>query len=338
MADEHSGTGVVPQLTNSGDTKSEAKPPGVAGRGSKPWWYWFRNVDHILALVAILAGGMAVWLELKVHHDVSNISENASTVYLPEWPEHTGDLTALVSHFQSGDELAISSDVGYTHFTHPDQFKEYFQALRRAANLSSPERPLKMLVPDHDTNLVALNKQFIKDKDDPADKRDFNWLWKNEPGIFTTYCAKYPEYQIDRTLFCRAVSRHQAVVDPRIFFDVVMYVEDSLSSELLVTGKVKIRTIHDESLKKRSPYLWIRHRQSWAGDRVMEGMIFAYSRFFGPAKGKGYGWRTYDGHLIEIHWREFMDEFDNAGESAELRRDDHLYQDAVNKIKPQLTQ
>ena len=64
MADEHSGTGAAKQLTNSERTESETKLLAAAG-GSKPWWHWFKNVDHILALVAILAGLVAIRYELK---------------------------------------------------------------------------------------------------------------------------------------------------------------------------------------------------------------------------------------------------------------------------------
>jgi hypothetical protein len=344
LADEQ--TGAAPQLATTGTVEGETKPPLVASAGKpkrkpKPWWAWFMNVDHILAVVAIAAGVVSIVYERKVHHDVGNIAKNASTVYLPEWPEHTDDLTKLVSDFKSGDELLVDVEIGYTHFSHPKQFHEYFDALKNAVKLSSPKRPVKILMPDPATHIIEIQKQFAWDENDPG-KRDVLELWKEEPWLFKEYCQEYAQYDIGGTAVCSAASSDaipKPAIDPNDFYALLMYVESRLCSELLAMGnKVIIRKVNDVSLKKRYRHLWIRHRESLTGDRVMEGMILAYSRFYGPAKGKGYGWRTFDGHLIEVFWREFDEEFEALGKDAQLSDGDILYTDAVNKVKQQLKQ
>lgn len=323
MDDEHSETGVA-QLTTIEKNESAAKlSPPDDGERRKSWWAWFANVDHILALVAILAGVVAIVFEAKVHHDVNNISKNVSTRYLDDWPDHVDDLKALVKDLVPGDEVAINADIGYTHFTRPESFNQYFNALLDAAKGLDQQEGIRVriLVSDEETNSKGIKAQF-----DPGMPNDFKGINQEQIRI---YCKNYSK-QIRQANLCTKFPP-----DYQDFQDAVLYVENDLCDQLTTTGHVKVMRVND--LQRRYRSLWIKHQ----GD-LMKEMIFAYSEFYGPNKRpkKGYAWRTNDGHLIETLLDEFDTEFEKAGAipENEVKPKDHLYPRAYAKVQNEILQ
>ncbi len=104
--------------------------------------FTLERVGLVLSLLALLAAGVTIWLDVDVRNQatgikthVDDIASNVSTRYLPDWPEHAEYLTQLVSGVQEGDELVIQVDsIGYLAFSQPEQFNHYFDQLTAAAH------------------------------------------------------------------------------------------------------------------------------------------------------------------------------------------------------------
>jgi hypothetical protein len=255
-------------------------------------------LDHILAVVAILFGVIAFFLEWRLHHDfetqkadIKDIILSVHTRYLGEWPQHLRDITNLVSTASVGDDLWIAVDfLGYGTFSNPDEYSRYFEAVldanRKSANI-------RILLHNEEMAIESFKKQFGQYKEGEHFnelKSKLEVFQKKYSSIVKTVPSNYDE-----------------------FLQAALLVQNALCLQLtsIVSPLIQVATINAVVDGGPSPsegaFYWIARR---AGRRA--AMVFAYPKYIGC--GKGYGFETRDDALMEI----FESQFDNKWRNATI--------------------
>lgn len=253
-------------------------------------------LDHILAVVAILFGVIAFFLEWRLHRDfetqkadIKDIILSVHTRYLGEWPQHLRDITNLVSTASVGDDLWISVDfLGYGTFSNPDEYARYFRAIQDANQKSTN---IRILLHNEEMAIRSFEKQFGQYKDGERFKElkpKLDIFQKKYSPIVKATPSNYEE-----------------------FLQAALLVQNALCLQLtsIVSPVIQVATIGAVVDGGPSPsegaFYWMTRR---AGRRA--AMIFAYPKYIGC--GKGYGFETRDDALMEIFESQFESKWQSA--------------------------
>src|SRR5579862_2249522 len=247
-----------------------------------------------LEVIAIACGVYALIYERDVHRKVDDINENVSTRYLPDWPKHGDPLIKLIQRLESGDELDIQVDsIGYLSFSSPKKFKEFLKQLKKAIDDGNTVRILTL---DETTATVGNIEQF---------ESNFPNLGNEIKAYVEEHTDKDPTRNpIRQTPFFRKRYTPEYVPeasDLKDFIELTMFVEDYYCNQLTTAGAQVATT--SRPLYVEGPFFWLRHNGSeW------KEMIFAYPPNQ-KTDAKGYAFRTYDSHLMEVFARQFNRDF-----------------------------
>lgn len=285
--------------------------------------------DHLLALIAIAAGLVAIYYDRKLEKrfdrqkqelnssfarqrdkldrgfdeqriKIQGIVESMSTRFLGIWPVHLEEITALTG--TATEELIISVDtIGYGHFSNHEKFLEYFAELERAEKRGVS---IKMLLPPEEMCRKSLELQFEKEKREP------------ESEACTKLLRDYQDMYGDRLGF-----ELRSFDD---FLDADLYIESSYCAQLVdkiiskvdktIPSPIEVAVRVDQ--KSHEPvYYWIVRRNG-----IPKEAIFAYPRFVGV--GKGYSFRTLDPRLMDIFSSDFNAKW---GKAVPINSEKHLY-------------
>lgn len=259
--------------------------------------------DHILAVIAIAAGLVAIYFERKLDKEfreqrveIRKIVESVLTRSIGNWPGHLSEITSLVKDTQVGDQILIFVDfLGYAHLTKHDLFMEYLNELQSARRRGAT---VKILLHSEEALKVHLDLQFKKEKEKPAEIKDL--------------AQKYQAMYKDLIKTTDLETYHD-------FVTAVLYVQACFCNSLLdATAVPAVEIASNPAFGRSDPvYYWLVResdlgRKATGGegsqdenldDRNFKSMIFAYSRFTGV--GKGYGFKTADSQLMKIFSRDF---------------------------------
>ena len=265
--------------------------------------------DHLLALVAIAAGIMAIYYERKLDKgfleqksEIKEIVDAVHTRYIGDWPEHISEILALVKDLRRGEELLVLVDfIGYAHYTKRELFMDYLNELQAARRRGVK---LRFLLHSEKAMIRNLDAQFEKQKGDPHAARD----------LVQAYVDKYKNL-IQKTGLEHYVDLVTAVLYVQArFCDLLLdAANDSPAAEIAASGEAESETV----------YYWI-VRQG----ETPKTMIFAYSRFSGV--GQGYGFRTADPRLMSIFYRDFERKWKSA---TLIKKGSDLVPDAWGKAQ-----
>lgn len=263
-------------------------------------------LDHILAIVAITAGGVALHYERKLdrkferqREKIQQIVESVTTRHVGDWPKHLKQITALVKGAQPGDELLVMVDSpGYGCLSADKDFGPYLDSLRDAAKKSVT---VKMLFHGEKVALDDLERQY---KQEQWDLNALTSLLQPYQNLYRKW--DYPSLESFVKLY-------------EDFLTAVLFTESIFCASLThVDEPVEVRR-RPIGLPNENCFYWlVRNRE----------MIFAYSLFEGA--GSGYAFRTSDTRLMEI----FASDFDSVWLNAEkLDSDAFLYPRAFDEIR-----
>lgn len=226
-------------------------------------------LDHILAIVAILYGVIAVIYEWRLHvafraqeKDIKEIVLSVHTRYLDEWPKHLRDITALVSTLEADDDLWISVDhLGYGIFSSPEEYSRYFKALRDAQGRRGN---IKILVLGEKLAIASLGKQFPQqDKSIEEMKRELKEFQAKYKEIVKTVPSNYAE-----------------------FVEALLSVQNALCLELtnpVTETPIQISTVNSGMISIETAFHWLIRRSG-----KPRAMVFAYPKYYGVARGYGF--------------------------------------------------
>lgn len=262
-------------------------------------------LDHVLAIIAIIAGLVAVLYELKLDSnferqraEIQKIVESVNTRHVGDWPNHLKEITALIQDAQAGDELIVMVDSpGYGCLSAAADFKPYLSSLTEAA---SKPVAVKIIFHGESVALADLKKQYEKEKNNPQDLKE----------LLVPYHDLYRNWN--------NASVESSVKSYENFLTAVLYTESIFCAVLTNAAKpVEVR-MRPSNLPNEYCFYWLIRRKEG-----LKKMIFAYSVFEGA--GSGYAFRTSDPKLIEI----FARDFDHIWrQSPKLEPGDFLYQQA----------
>jgi hypothetical protein len=268
---------------------------------------WISWLEHLLAIIAILAGGLAVLFEIRLHagfekqkQDIELILNSAVlTRYVDKWPLNLRAITDLVADARPGDELLVLADpLAYAHLSAPDLFVKYLDALQaaRARNVA-----VKILTPDEDGLRNSIDIRFASEKNEPAKPcESFNKIYKNKIGIgINTYEGFVTGLLWVQCYYCRSL------------------VDSSRAKAAEV--RVLKRTQPEEVL------YWIVRR-----DDMPQSVIFSYQRFSGL--GTGYAFRTAVRELMLIFSTDFDKKWEQS-KNAHIRLGEDLYPKAWHEVQ-----
>ncbi|HXB21098.1 MAG TPA: hypothetical protein VNV88_06945 [Candidatus Solibacter sp.] len=271
-----------------------------------------RILDHLLAVVAILFGLIAVIYEWKLHRgfekqkdDIKEIVQSIYTRYLGSWPDHLQDITKLVASAEKGDELLIFVDqIGYGHYSIPGEFREYLSKLEEVRNNGTVVR---ILMYPEDMARKNLEDQFPNDKY-PDDQ------FKTASSTLKTYLDYYKNVtdKVPKT-------RNE-------FFTVALYIQDHLCARLTSAAggevPIEVHTINNPNPNLVS--FWMIRRS-----QTVKEMIFAYPRFGGAHTGHGFA--TREPKLSEIFGHGFDEQWKKEN-STKIAAGEHPFPKARNDI------
>jgi hypothetical protein len=270
-----------------------------------------RLPDHILALIAIIFGILAVFYEWRLHHDfatqkkdINDIVLSVHTRYLGEWPGYMRNITNLICGEDENDhdnnEILISVDVlAYGTLSAPEEYEKYFDAIKTAREQNAH---IKIVVHGLKMTTQVFEKQFGNCRD---------------PDLFKT------ELSEKMTRFQRRYENVLSTVpsDFNQALEALLRVDNALCRELTapVDNPVQIATtegiIHAGSILGDGVFFWLVKKGGKSS-----AMIFAYPKFIGF--GKGYGFETRDDRLMEI----FASQFDGKWrEACEVKNGKDLF-------------
>jgi hypothetical protein len=258
---------------------------------------WNALLDHALAIIAILAGVLAVRYELRLdkgfehqRQKIQDIVQSVHTRYIGNWPEHTSEIAALVKETQPGDQLVILVDfLGYAHFTRYDLFRQYLNELQKARHRGVT---VKVLLDSEPEATKSVRDQFKKESEDSEAAKE----------LARAYQERFKDWiNIDLQTYNQ-------------FITAMLYINGRFCDVLVDTtappSELAAIQSHQEIV-----FYWIVRR----GEKP-KNMIFAYSEF--SDVGQGYGFRTEDLQLMSIFSRDFENKWKNA---SRIRRGSELF-------------
>lgn len=245
---------------------------------------WDKLQEHALAGIAIFAGLVAVFFELRLHEgfkeqrkDIIQIVSEISTRYLGDWPGDLAHITEVIAKAHTGNELWLLVDhIGYGSFSLPKEFSTYFEILQNAARKTK----VQILTYSEKDARLSLDRQFSKHyKGDLAELTAsdkfaaFQKKYKIQtPSSFEEYKTSFLAVENG---FCKAITQAGDTG----------------------TGSVAVRTLkhagHHEEV-----FYWILLENGEPYE-----MIFAYPRFSGSETGHAF--KTHDPQLIRTFQKQF---------------------------------
>lgn len=244
-------------------------------------------LDHTLAIIAILAGILAVIYEWKLHRsfeaqkeEINEIVLSVHTRHVGDWPDHLRAITDLVSRASRGDELVILVDhLGYGHYSRPEDYEIYLTKLEQARHNGAV---IRMLTYAEDPARERLTRQF--------------------GGTFDANSAEFRKYA---AFYKRLIDKTPTTNDE--FLSLALFVESELVSRILAVrtteDAIQVSTIKDPG--DEEAFFWMMRRESSPVE-----MLFAYPRF---GSGKtGHGFMTREPHLMSIFSKQFDQKWTEA--------------------------
>jgi hypothetical protein len=255
-----------------------------------------KMLEHILAMVAILYGIIAVLYEWRLHRafesqekDIKDIVLSVHTRYLGEWPGHLRNITNLIATSAENDEILISVDfLAYGTISVPEEYEKYFSAIKGARIRKSRVR---IIIHGLELAKRSFDKQFGQYRD-PQKFQELKPKLIRLRERYKNILASVPE-------------------DYDKFFQAVLLVQNALSEELIVPvdDPAEIATnsapTSPDSLLGEGVFYWLVRKSGRPA-----AMIFAYPKFVGF--GKGYGFETRDDRLMEVFASQFEDKWTAA--------------------------
>jgi hypothetical protein len=237
---------------------------------------------HVLALIGIIAGVIAIYYERNLDKGFDNIQEivvSASTRFLGVWPGHLEQIAELVRTSNligtSEDEFIASVDTfGYGHVSGYSGFRKYFAEIEEAAKKRSVT--VKILVDPADAAERSINDQLKEMADDEFAK--FKGAFQGSYGTLIKTKLESRE----------ALTKADLEVQNRYCSQLV----DVATERFVQVGTRK------EAQENKGVFFWMVRRKG-----IPREAIFAYPRFGGT--GKGYAFRTMDPKLMDIFSSDF---------------------------------
>jgi hypothetical protein len=255
-----------------------------------------KMLEHILAVVAILYGIIAVLYEWRLHRafesqekNIKDIILSVHTRYLGDWPGHLGNITNLIATSTENDEILIAVDfLAYGTISVPEEYEKYFSAIKAARARKSR---IRIIIHGQELAARSFEKQF---------------------GQYRAP-QRFQELKLQLTRFKERYKNILASVpeDYDKFFQAVLQVQNALSGELIVPvdDPAQIATssapTSSDSLLGEGVFYWLVKKSGRPA-----AMIFAYPKFVGF--GKGYGFETRDDRLMEVFASQFEDKWKAA--------------------------
>jgi len=185
-------------------------------------------LDHVLAIVAIIAAIYTIYLERSLHGRLMSQQKNIEDLvltsyekYLGPFPADMDEATSLISSVQEPKELLIMVDFfGYGHYSRPEKFEKYLKALIEAKST------VQMLVYAEKSAIKALRKQFPEDYFETLKARDsFKDYVKFYKGVLPFRPDTYQE-----------------------FVNGIVTTQDSLWRDLAKAQRVEVRAVEVDSV------------------------------------------------------------------------------------------
>ncbi len=233
----------------------------------------FLTPDRILAVIAIIAGIVAVYYERRLHRQfkaqdikIEKIVLSVHTSYIGSFPADLEKATELIVSAKNNDELLILTDfLGFGHYSSPEQYGQYVKAL------SETKGKVRMLVYGEASTKESLQAQFKK--------QDFE-AFKTRPS-FTDYFEFYKK-------------RFQHTPDTyEDFLNDIIATQDCFSQTLTLKKDIEIRAISSPSINEAVFFWMIPQRE----------MVFSFPNFY--FEEKGFSFKTRDDHFMEIFSTQF---------------------------------
>lgn len=331
---------VSPAVRPGGDTPP---PPPVEPKNWLVHWRILEWLGLAVGVLALAAGIVTIVEDRDIKEQVTiekanldqqqtkinNIVTSISTHSLPNWPEYGPDLAKVALALEDRDELVIQNDTfGYLSFTHPDDFRQFFNTL--TDKVRDRQVTVRILTLNQATGRKGRKEQFDEGKESEFLK------------LTSTQISQYVDENRDalsKTSFGRKY--HQGYVPNRSdydsFLDALMFVEDDYCHQLMTVGKSKVNVYvtSDESLIN-GPFFWLRHKSPAPEikdkNSGLEQMIFAYPRF--GELHQGYAFATRDDHLMELFLTQFTKALRDSSKTRKVEGD-HLFPGLFDRITRQ---
>ncbi len=262
-------------------------------------------LDHALAIVAILAGVIAVVYEWKLHRgfeaqkeEISEIVLSVHTRHVGDWPDHLRHISGLVSRATSGDELIILVDhIGYGHYSRPEDYDDYLTKLEQARG---SDVKIRMLTYAEVLARTRLEQQF--------------------EGAFDPKSTEFKKYA---NFYGRLIDKTPTTYAE--FLSLALHVEGELVSRITevrtTEDAIKVSTIEDAG--DEEAFFWMLRR----GDSPKE-MLFAYPKF---GSGRtGHAFITRELNFMTVFAKQFDEKWKN---STPIRLGQDLFPQAYGEYK-----
>jgi hypothetical protein len=210
----------------------------------------------------------------KLHDKLNEVWLSLSTRYTKQmFPDYLSDLAQLVSRTVQADELLIIVDyVGAGHYSYPEAFRIYFEAI-----MAAKAKKIRMLVYGEEAAKDVFKKQFKKKADGSVEQDD----------LFAKYFAFYDlQPQIRYEDFLNTLARKHG---------------DFCEAFARGPRKIDIRVVSPSSMREGFWFWMIRDRE----------MIFA-SPSFAEKNNKGLAFFTKDNSLMQVFLDRFEDRWQNS--------------------------
>jgi hypothetical protein len=283
---------------------------------------WF-NLDRILALVAILAGLIAVLYETELRHEfqvqkdaIREVVSSVTTRYVAQFPNDLDNVRELMAEAKKGDEVSIFIDfVGYGHYSAPDKYQKYIDSITDARKNGAR---VKILIYGDDLAWDDMMSQFdqsayrcltqaVVDPQDKCEEGDLATRRKQLVGYFEVYRPVLGKCGIRASL-----SRHED------FFWMLRCTNEHFCDQLLSQNPdIEIRTIKPTPISEKgvstneTMFFWmIRDEMVKEKPTHNRKMILNFPNFSNV--GSGPSFHSSDERLMEIFRLQFDKKWDEA--------------------------
>jgi hypothetical protein len=227
--------------------------------------------DRILALIAIVAGVVAVVYETKLHNGfkeqhskIEQIVLSVHTAYVGRFPENLDRLANLIANLREDEELLILVDfLGYGHYSAPEKYDRYVKAM-----LNSKSK-IRMLIYGEDSAKATITAQF---------QGDFASISKTD--TFRAYLLYYKN----------VITKTPTNINE--LKNALVQTQDYFALQLTGKNNIDVRAIPSPSSHEAVFY--------WLGK---DEMVFAFPSLYDVEKG--FSFKTRDDHLMEAFRTQF---------------------------------
>ena len=270
------------------------------------------TLDRLLALIAIVAGIVAIVYESELKRDfriqqvtVKEIVSSVTTRYVARFPDNLENATNLISQAKSGDEVLILVDfLGYGHYSDPERYLQYVNAIKNARQKAH----VRIMIYDEQAAKADLQAQFSR--------ADYENIISNLPTVGASDDRPISFYSDDSQerqkrqirLFLHYLKYYQK---PRPtgyedFLNTVASTQDHFCRQLASEDNVEVASIAESSNPEVQAhevvFFWVLRHKEQDKEQDKE-MIFSFPNLADTAKGVSF--KTSDDRLIEIFVRQF---------------------------------